>query len=232
MASRSSKVSFATEKFIAELIAELDPMRNIIREHPFVAEVERGSFPKEKLRYFVIDQYYIINGDLRNDALLILRSPNDWIRDFFIEAVKGERTVLGFLPALAEAVGIEEKELPQTEPSVLGLAFTNFFASLALYGNPGETASAMTLDFDVWGENCHRMAQALKKHYGFSPEQVKFLDFFYPVSTEFKEATALMMEEYGKTSEEKQRLRRAARLAVEYELLFWDAAYGESSWKR
>lgn len=220
-------------KYLEDIRKEFHPLRKNILSHPFVKGFERGIFPLEKLRFFAKQQFHIINGDLRNLALYVALSPEQWIRNFFIDLIQEERIALENLFKFAGALKLSIKELKYSEPHSYCLAFTNYFTRLATYGTLGEIAASILLDFECWGENCNRLSKALKKLYGLSPDETKFLDGFYPIPKEFYETIIKIIGKHSLTSEDRKRIRTAVRLALEYELMFWDSVnnHGDKSLK-
>jgi len=219
------KILLASEKFLDDLRKELQPIRKKILTHPFVGGVERGKTSIKSLQFFTRQQFHIVSGDFRNLALYIAFSPNQKIRDFFLHLIDGERSALDNLFRMAKALELSTNELVNSEPHAGSLAFTNYFTRLATYGSPGETASSIILDFEVWGENCHRISKGLKKHYGLTSEDTKFLDGFYPIGSEFYSSTLSIIGEYIRMEGNKRKMKTAARLALDYELMFWDTMH-------
>jgi thiaminase/transcriptional activator TenA len=220
------KIPSVPKKFLEELKEEFQPVIKKILTHPFVDGVEKGEAPDYKLRFFVKQQFHIVSGDFRNLALYIAFSPNRRIRDFFFELIQGERSALDNLFKMAEALGVSTKELEDSEPHPGSLAFTSYFTRLAAYGTAAETACAIILDFEVWGENCSRLSIGLKKHYNLTAQDTKFLDGFYPVTPQFYDNIINIIGEYVGTAENRKKMRIAARLGLDYELMFWDTMEG------
>ncbi|HEX3037033.1 MAG TPA: hypothetical protein VHT73_18265 [Thermodesulfobacteriota bacterium] len=216
------KVPSTSKKFLDGLREEFQPLLEKILTHPFINRVEKGKAPDYKLRFFIEQQFHIVSGDFRNIALYIAFSPSQRIRDFFFGLIQGEHNALENLFRMAEALDITVRELEDSEPDAGALAFTNYFTRLATYGTAGEIASAMVVDFEAWGENCSRLSKGLKKHYGLSAEDTKFLDGFYPITPQFYDDVISIIREYAGTAGNRKKMRTAVRLGLDYELMFWD----------
>lgn len=216
-------------RFLNSLRKEFETLRGDILSHPFILSIERGKAPVEKVIFFTKQQYHIINGDLRNLALYIAISPEQWIRDFFIELVQGECTALHNLYRMAGALGVHKNALEASEPNARTLAFTSYFTRLGVYGTLGEISAAILLDFECWSENCFRLSKGLKKHYALTREDTKFLDAFYPVSSQFYKKITRIMRQFAGSSEDRNRIRTAVRLGLDYELMFWDTINNHNS---
>lgn len=217
-------MSQSAEEFISGLAKDFGPLTRKILSHPFIREAEAGKLSKQKLQRFVKEQYHIILGDFRNLALYLATAPELWIQDFFLVMVNAERSAYEHLLQLGKALGVTE-DMRNSDPLPGALAFTSFFTRLASHGSHGQVASAIVLDLEVWGENCRKLSDALKKNYGLTSEDTGFLDAFHPVSLEFKARAMKIVEHYLPRPKEEKNMRIACRLALEYELMFWDAVY-------
>ncbi len=216
-------------RYLDDLRKEFRSLRRKILSHPFVISVEKGKAPIKKLKFFTIQQFHIIHGDLRNIGLYISLSPEPWIRDFFLELIQGERVALANLFILAKRFDIKKKELANSEPHAYTLAFTNYFTRLAIYGTLGEICGSLIMDFECWGENCYRLSKGLKKNYGFSAEDTKFLDSFYPIPDQFYDTIIKIMKEFSNPAINRKRIKTAVRLGLDYELMFWDTINAHSA---
>jgi len=205
----------------------LEPLTKRILGHAFIGEAKEGRLSREKLRRFVKEQYHIITGDFRNLALYTAFAPEMWIQDFFLAILNAERKAYDNLVILGKALGVGLEEMARSEPMPGALAFTNYFTRLATHGSIGQVASALVLDLDVWGANCHALSEALRGRYSLRREDTAFLDAFHPVPEDFRERAAKVIEYYLVKQGEEGKMRESARLALEYELMFWDTVYAD-----
>lgn len=208
-------------KLIAELREELAPVEDQIRNHPFLDALEQGEAPIETLEGFAVEEFYIIQSDLRSDALLVSRFGISPGGELFRGLVDGERIAFDLIRRFAAALGIDD-QLALSEPRAGGQAFANAVVSLAAYRNQAEVAAAFLVNFGVFGENTARMAQALQDQYGFSAEDVEFFTFFGEPIPGFEEAALEVIADGLEQGAEPREIKRAARLLQEYELQFWD----------
>ncbi|MFQ5898142.1 MAG: transcriptional regulator [Candidatus Methylomirabilia bacterium] len=207
---------------IDEIKRDLDPVEREIRGHAYLAELEAGRVPREKLRLFAGEQYHIIRSDLRSVALLVNRFGATESGPFFQAVLAGEAAALEALKAFALALGMDEALLRTYDPAPGAQAYPAFMAWLALYGSDAEVAAAFVVNFAAWGEGCGRMGRALRSGYGLTMEQLAFFDLFASPPAEF-EAGALAVVEAGLARGADPRLiKRAARLLQGYEKLYWD----------
>lgn len=209
-------------QLVADLREELSDVEDEIRNHPFIDALESGEAPTSTLRGFAVEEYYIIQSDLRSQALLTSRFGATPSGDFFRGLLEGERIAFDLIRRFGAAVDLNETQLARRAPRAGGQAFPNAVAAMAAFRSEAEAAAAFLLNFGVFGENTARMAAALQDVYGFTPEEVEFFTFFGTPIPGFEEA-ALEVIAAGLDKGVKIRdVKRAARLLQEYELQFWN----------
>jgi len=209
-------------RLVAELRQELAPMEDQIRNHPFLDMLERGEAPIETLKGFAVEEFYIIQSDLRSQALLTSRFGITPSGDFFRGLLEGERVAFELIRRFGAALGLSEHALAAREPRPGGQSFANAMVSLAAFRTEAEPAAAFLLNFGVFGENTARMAVALQDVYGFTPQEVEFFTFFGTPIPGFEDAALAVIAAGLEKGAQPRDIKRAARLLQEYELRFWD----------
>lgn len=209
-------------KLVAELRQELAPVEDQIRNHSFLDMLERGEAPIETLEGFAVEEFYIIQSDLRSQALLTSRFSVTPSGDFFRGLLEGERVAFDLIRRFGAALGLDEHSLAAREPRPGGQSFPNAVVSLAAFRTEAEAAAAFLLNFGVFGENTARMSVALQNVYGFTPQEVEFFTFFGEPIPGFEEAALAVIAAGLKKGAQPRDIKRAARLLQEYELQFWD----------
>jgi thiaminase len=209
--------------FLNRLRLELAPLRTEVLESPFVERVRLGRVSESDLRRFAEQEYFIVNGDLRNIALTLTKTKDRYSLDFFMKMVNGERKALDNLLAFAAAINLTEQDLKQSRPITGCLAFTNFFGKLAMFGSPAQVSVEMEMTFDIWGANCLAVSDGLKEHFRLGDSELQFF-------TWWRDATyTQFLDEHCENiivpslESEPDLLREAGRLGVEYELEFWQS---------
>jgi thiaminase len=211
-------------KLIAEIRAELRPIEDQIRNHPYLAALENGQVSLNNLRAFAGEQYNILRSDLRSDAHMVTRFGATPGAPFFVDLVNGEAIAVGLMLDFARALGLSEANLQAYEPQPRGQTYPSYAASLGFYGSDADIAAAYLVNFPVFGENTARMNAALQNRYGFTAQQTAFFEFFSSLPPSF-EPSALAIIEAGLNSgsADPRSIKRAARLLQAYEKDFWDA---------
>jgi len=215
-------------QLMSETREQLKPVEDRLFGHPYLAALEAGRIPREKLRLFAGEQYYIINSDLRSIALLINRQAHLLSRDYFLGALQGEATAREALLAFARALEMSEDDLRAHEPLPGCQAYPAYIAWLALYGSDADFAAAFLVNLSAWGSNCARMSVALKAKYGLSAEDVLFFDLFASPAPEFEEDSLRVIQSGLDRGLDPQAVARAARLVQAYELMYWDTLHRAS----
>jgi len=133
---------------------------------------------------------------------------------------------------LAQELGIRggSSDRMESYESLAGCqAYTNYPTRLAVYGSDEEILAAMLVDLPVWGANCSKIISFLKKNHGFANSSCIFLDqFATPLLEDFIEKSNILM--IGRNIPQKvNAMQRAARLILDYELLFWNTIYNYSA---
>lgn len=209
-------------QIVAELRQELATVEDQIRYHPFLDLLERGEAPIETLKGFAVEEFYIIQSDLRSQALLTSRFGVTPSGDFFRGLLEGERVAFDLIRRFGAALGLDEPSLAAREPRPGGQAFANAVVCLAAFRTEAEAAAAFLLNFGVFGENTARMAVALQNRYGLTPQEVEFFTFFGTPIPGFEEAALAVIAAGLEKGAQPRDIKRAARLLQEYERQFWD----------
>lgn len=209
-------------KLVESVRQELQPVSAKILSHPYLQALWAGRIEKERLRTFAAQQSCIIGSDLRSVALMVARASSEGSRAFFLELLEGERAALKALESFTRAVSGPAAIAGGDEPLPGAFAYCAFVAWLSLYASEAEFAGALLINLPVWGANCGRMAEALRNNYRLSDPDVAFFTLFAEVPPGFEERAAAVIAEGLAHGAAQTKIRRAATLLQEYELLFWD----------
>jgi thiaminase len=211
---------------IADITRKFSSLAHKILHHAYLLNIENKKLNKEDLKVFVCEQYHIISNDKRNFELAASRASNSSSKSvsLFQDCISFESSALGDLDFLANELGVTTTNLKSYEPLAGCQAYTNYLTRLCSYGSDAEILIALLIDLPVWGMNCKRVSNALRNKYGFTEESCRFLDRF----------SAPLQEEFLKKSTEVigsgspiflREMEKAARLILDYELMFWDSLY-------
>ena len=220
--SHSNKVDFI-ERTKSELSTTIDAIHN----HQYMDALDKHEIRIEKLEIFICEQYHIIANDRRNFALMISKASSEIATMLFIDCLHVEMDALRNLAIMAKESSIDNRKIECYEPLAGCQAYTNYLTRLASYGSDAEILTALLIDFPIWGENCRKISSLLKNSYGFSEQSCIFLDkFARPLPGNFVNNSKELID--IASFEHERSLNKAARLILDYELLFWDTIYKHS----
>lgn len=224
----SGQTSSRAKAIFTELHHELEATETKLRTHPYVAAVQRGDIPRDKLHHIVAEEYHIVSSDLRSIGQLLSRFGHTASGPFFAGAYQGEQAALAALKKLAATLGMSESALQDYEPMAGAHAYTAYMAWLAHYGEDAQVAAAFAVNFPAWGANCGKLSAALQDQYGLRAEDVAFFSNFAKPIPGFQDAAAAIVDAGLARGVSERDIKRAVRLLQDYELMFWDTLYAAS----
>jgi hypothetical protein len=211
-------------RLIRQIRADLAPVEDQIRNVRFVAAVEAGTAPLDKIAAIVAEEYSIVRSDLNSFTRMATRWDQPPGSHFFADLASGEALSMPLLLDFARTVGLSEPDLAAYEPRPRGQTYPSRVAWIAANADRASAAASFLVNFAVFGENMGRIRDALIAIYGFTPAQIEFFSFFAEPIPGFEDdaieviATGLLE---GACPVD---VRRSPRLLQAYELDFWQAA--------
>ena len=210
-------MSFA-ESILAE---DLEPLRQRLLFHPLWTGIEHGTLPREILRVFALQDWWLVREAYRLDALAVAGMSDLDLQELLlaklIPKIGGYRLLLRF----GEALGLSRAEFDAVEPLAGCMALTTFFYWMLAYGSVPEKLAAVGASEDIFIQICARIGPALMRNYGMSAEQVAFFSMHKEIGEQVTPIDALLLARY-QAVEDRQRITRAVRLSHEFELLFYE----------
>jgi thiaminase len=211
----------------AELVAqtqrELAEIAEAIRSHRFLESLRTRDVPEARLRALAGEQHAIVSSDRRSFAQLAARFPSGMAGSFFLGMAEGEGIALDKLRGLRDWLGMTDAQLRGYEPRPGAQAYPAFVAWLALNGSRADVVLAFLANLAIWGENCAKVAAALREAYGAGDDAVAFFDFFASPPADFEPRALEVLDEGLAAGDSPLLARRASRLLQAYEFSFWEA---------
>jgi pyrroloquinoline-quinone synthase len=203
------------------LTEDLEPLRQRLLFHPLWTGMEQGTLPRETLRVFALQDWWLVREAYRLDALAVAGMPDLDLQDLLlaklVPKIGGYRLLLRF----GEALGLSRADFDAVEPLAGCMALTTFFYWMLAYGSVPEKIAAVGASEDIFVQICARVGPALMNQYGMSAEQVTFFTAHEEIGEQVTPIDALVLTRY-QTLEDRRRITRAVRLSHEFELLFYD----------
>jgi thiaminase len=213
----------SADKLLESARAELAGAETAIRGHRYLELLSAGDVPTERLRDIAGEQRHVIASDQRSFAQLAARFTAPPAGGWFLSMAQGEAEALLLLEGYDTWLGLDEEWLRSYEPDPRAQAYPAFVAWLALNGSIAAVSLAFLANLAAWGENCGRVAAALRERYGAGDEAAAFFEYFAAPPPGFQEGTLAVVQAGLDGGDDPVAARRAARLLQSYELLFWDA---------
>jgi hypothetical protein len=216
---------------LEDITGKLAPDPHANRLLPLIA---RGAAQRTTLAALALEQRHVIAADHRAFLHLAERSAagtetsaaDPASAAFFEMLAEGEVLAGDRLAAFAAAVGADEAQAAAYEPLADCQAYPAYVAWLALNGEPTDVVLALGANFAAWGGYCETIAEALRRHYGFTDEACGFFDLFAAPAPEL-ESRALAAVQAGLDAGRISRddVHRQGRLLQAYEAKFWHALW-------
>src|SRR5437660_5609013 len=131
--------------FAQELWRAIGPIYAAILRHPFVRGLTDGSLPRERLRFYVVQDALYLREFARALSLAAARAPqDDWIVMFNEHAAGALRVERALHEGFFEDFGLSADEVAATPPAPTNLAYTSYLLAVA-YSAPFHEALAALL---------------------------------------------------------------------------------------
>jgi len=112
-------------KFYEEVRASLGEVEREIIGHPILRDAEERRLGVDAIRRLAINQWYIVNHDLRSLAIMLSRSSNMEELSYFRDAVEVDYRALQGLVELLRELGLETRKPSEVEASPAAVAYTH-----------------------------------------------------------------------------------------------------------
>jgi pyrroloquinoline quinone (PQQ) biosynthesis protein C len=210
------------------LTEDLEPLRQRLLTHPLWTGIEQGTLPRETLRVFALQDWWLVRQAYRLDALAVAAMPDLDLQDLLlaklVPKLGGYRRLLRF----GEALGLSRADFDAVEPLAGCMALTTFFYWMLAYGSVPEKIAAVGASEEIYIRICARVCPALMSYYGMSAEQVAFFSAHEEIGQRVTPIDALLLAHYD-TPQDRRLITRAVRLSHEFELLFYDTIMGATT---
>jgi pyrroloquinoline-quinone synthase len=203
------------------LTENLEPLRQRLLFHPLWTGIEQGTLPRETLRVFALQDWWLVREAYRLDALAVAGMPDLDLQDLLLAKVVPKIGGYRLLLRFGEALGLSRADFDAVEPLAGCMALTNFFYWMLAYGSVPEKIAAVGASEDVFIKICARVGPALMRNYAMSAQQVAFFTAHEEIGEQVTPIDALVLARY-QTLEDRRRITRAVRLSHEFELLFYE----------
>jgi len=216
--------------FTAELWRAIDPIWRAIVAHPFLRGLTDGSLPRDRFRFYVVQDALYLREFARALSLAAARAPeDDWIVMFNEHAVGALRVERALHESFFKDFGLGPAEVAATPPAPTTLAYTSYLLAVA-YGAPfHETLAALLPCYWIYWE----VGKALERAGSPDPLYARWIatyasEEFGAVVRGVLDATDRVAARLG--AEERAAMHRHFRTTSRYEWMFWEMGYRAEAW--
>ena len=215
-----------SERFSTQLRAEADDLWKKIFSNPFLKEIQEGTLPVDKFRYYLAQDYLYLEGFARAVALALAKAPDSRNLELLSRRVitPVERPLH---QRLASLIGLSIEDLEQFGHAPTNLAYINHMITTAALGGLGQTAAALLPC--PW--SYHEIGSLLgqMEHPVYSQWVAPYKEGLLEASTNAWRSF-LDQEAAEAGPREREAMRVAFLTSSRYEYMFWEMAYKQESW--
>jgi thiaminase (transcriptional activator TenA) len=197
----------------AELWTAMAPIYEAILRHPFLAGLTDGSLPRDRFRFYAVQDALYLREFARALSLAAARAPeDDWIIMFSEHAANALRVERALHESFFKEFGLAPGEVAATPLAPTNQAYTSYLLAVA-YGAPFHEALAALLP-------CYWLYARWIATYA----SAEFGDVVRAVLA----ATDVVAGRLRPA--EREAMRRHLLVTARYEWMFWDMGWRLESW--
>ncbi|MBE3596499.1 MAG: thiaminase II [Hydrogenibacillus sp.] len=198
--------------------------------HPFVMGIVRGDLPREKFRFYILQDIFYLKDFAKVHAIAATQSNDFRITAMLAEKAKSTAEAeIGVHKTHAELLGLTHEAIEAVRPAPTAFAYTSHMYRAAMSGRLEESIAALLPCYWLYAEigRTYRDAQ---------PADALYQNWINTYASDwFQSSTQEMIDLFDRLAEEateKQRERMKAHFVImsEWELAFWEMAYREERW--
>ena len=219
-----------TDRFSAELWADITGIYDAILAHPFLAGLADGSLPQGAFSFYVVQDALYLRSYANALAAIAGRAPDTAATEMFArhaaDVIAVESTLHGTL--LAD-LGIDPAVADAAQPAPTTLAYTSYLLATVHGGSYAEGVGAVLPCYWIYWE----VGKELLRRGSPDPRYQRWIDMYG--GEEFGDVVQSVLDVTDRLGPElapaeRARVHRHFRTTSRYEWMFWDMGYREESW--
>lgn len=214
---------------VDRLAEDARPIWERIVEHPFVVELYGGELPREKFRFYVLQDYHYLVTAMRNFGLITARAPSvEAMREVVDILVLEARSEFDGYVALLERLGCTLAEAAAVEPIPASVSYGSFLLATSSQRSYAEAITAVLPCFWSYAAIAERHAGKLHDN----PVEL-YRDWGAVYTTDdYRRLVDTMKRLVDAAGEHApyEKLKDVFIAASRYEYLFWEAVYNHEEW--
>ena len=216
--------------FTRELWTAMTPVYEAILRHPFVIGLTDGSLPRERFRFYAVQDALYLREFARALSLAAARAPeDDWIVMFNEHAAGALRVERALHEGFFQEFGLSPSQVAATPLAPTNEAYTSYLLAVA-YGAPFHEALAALLPcYWIYWE----VGKGLERATSPDPLYARWIATY--ASKEFGDVVQAVLAATDAVAEhlrppEHDAMRRHVLTTTRYEWMFWDMGWRQEAW--
>ena len=216
--------------FTSELWTTMTPVYDAILSHPFLAGLTDGALPRDRFRFYVVQDALYLREFARALSLAAARAPeDDWIVMFNEHAAGALRVERSLHEGFFKEFGLAPAEVAATPLAPTNRAYTSYLLAVAYGGAYHEAIAALLPCYWIYWEVGKRLEQA------GSPDPLYARWIATYASSEFGDVVRAVLSATDAVAGrlgagEREAMRRHVLVTARYEWMFWDMGWRQESW--
>ena len=195
--------------------------------HPFVQGLANGTLPKEKFKFFMIQDHLYLMQYSKVFAMGVLKSRREEDMRLFASLISATLDVENAIhKSYLKKLGLSNEELAAAKPSIVTDSYTNYMIAVAQKEGMAEIMAAVLAC--SW---TYKLIGDYLENYPGAKDQEFYGDWVRQYMSEsYRSANDLMIDMFdrfsdGCTEEEFQNLEHIIYACTQYEYMFWNMAW-------
>jgi thiaminase/transcriptional activator TenA len=216
--------------FTDELWRAIETIYAAILRHPFLTGLTDGSLPRERFRFYAVQDALYLREFARGLSIAAARAPRDeWIIMFNEHAAEALRVERALHEGFFKEFGLAAEDVAATPLAPTNLAYTSYLLAVS-YGRPFHEAVAALLPcYWIYWE----VGKTLEGAGSTDPLYARWIgtyasDAFGDVVRAVLAATNAMALSVGPA--ERDAMRQHFLTTSRYEWMFWDMGHRQERW--
>jgi thiaminase/transcriptional activator TenA len=216
--------------FTSELWTTMAPVYDAILRHPFLTGLTDGSLPRDRFRFYVVQDALYLREFARSLSLAAARAPeDDWIIMFNDHAAGALRVERSLHEGFFKDFGLSPAEVAATPMAPTNLAYTSYLLAVAQGGAFHEALAALLPCYWIYWEVGKRLEQA------GSPDALFGRWIATYASNEFGDVVRAVLAATDVVAAplrpaDREAMHRHVLVTARYEWMFWDMGWNQQSW--
>jgi thiaminase/transcriptional activator TenA len=216
--------------FTSELWTTMAPVYDAILRHPFLTGLTDGSLPRDRFRFYVVQDALYLREFARSLSLAAARAPvDDWIIMFNDHAAGALRVERSLHEGFFKDFGLSPAEVAATPMAPTNLAYTSYLLAVAQGAAFHEALAALLPCYWIYWEVGKQLEQA------GSPDPLFGRWIATYASNEFGDVVRAVLAATDLVAAplrpaDREAMRRHVLVTARYEWMFWDMGWTQQSW--